>query len=310
MEGVKEVPIEGEDELELKDPSRAAGTVAQVKKSLPRRSSILNAIRRQSKSIVGIPFEDQVSAIDLSLSVEERLSKLLRISLSATVRLVQAQNAEADSDTKTNDMVEDICSEIRRGSDIFSENQTLTKPLVDKIKKIADDGGANSIPREQMLPARVREIREYRDKLNAEMEAWKALQIGRSDEYKKSRADHIQKAKGKVKITHAERKNLREDEVQILDNLPDGVQMWNRVLKMEKDLELKKKELCHSIQSRKRTLDEKSSQISGFAKRLKTKCDSLHRDEDALAELGKETKLSGEVKTYQKQQQQQQQLIN
>ena len=295
---VRVVPMEDDDEIMFKDPAKPAP--AGGKKSLARRSSILNVIRRQSKSIVGIPFEDQVSAIDPALPVEERLSKLLRISLSAAVRAVQAQSAEEDSNTKVNDMVEDVCTEIRRGSEDLSSNKHLIKPVAEKIRQIADSD-ISAILSDQLLPARVKEIRDYKDKLNKELESWKTLHLDRREEYKKARTDHIQVGKGKVKITHSERKNLREDELQILDGLPDGIQKWNRLLQMEKELELKKAELCTSIQSRKRSLDEKSCQISSFAKLLKTKCDALHRDDNALLELGKESKLSVEVDVYRKQ---------
>ena len=298
---VNVVPMEDDDDIMFKETQKSGPPKGQVKKSLARRSSILNVIRRQSKSMAGIPFEDQVSAIDVELSIEERLSKLLQISLSASVRSVQALSANEDSNTKVNDMVEDICTEIRRGGQDIARSESLLKPVAEKITELSDAADVSVIPPEQFLPARVKEIRDYRDKLNQEMDAWKSLQTARKEEYVKARADHIQVAKGNVKVTHSERKNVREDELQSLDGLSDGIQKWNRLLQMEKELELKKLSLCQSIHGRKRSLDEKSSQISGFAKLLKTKCDSLHKDENALMELGKETKLSAEVNMFRKQ---------
>lgn len=131
--------------IQLRSGSQGSGL-----SSRSRRSSILNIVRRQSKSVVGIPFEDQVGAIDTDLDVEERLRRLFRICAHSTVKVTQEQidTEQEDEENQINDLIDDVCSKLKRSViDLPDESIQQCKRQLENIQQ-------DQV--KQLLPARVK----------------------------------------------------------------------------------------------------------------------------------------------------------
>jgi len=196
-------------------PSPLTQAQAQTTKTTSRRS-MLNIVRRQSKSMMaGVAFEDRVAAVDRSISAEERLTSLLRIALSATLRAVRDAEAE---DMAAADAAADIAVHIQKADGVqkLKENGLLAEcaKAIGEFRVMATTSEADKTST-CLLPTRVRSLRRYVKEVNEETDAWRRLMAERKEEYNAARSAKKSVLSGvnRLNNSHLEELGLAADDL-------------------------------------------------------------------------------------------------
>ena len=261
--------LEGDDEVLFAMPTKAPTPKANPRRA-STRTSILSINRRMSKSIVGIPFEDQVAAIDSGLPFSERLDRLLKICTSAALKAIQ-QEAQEDSDEKMSDLIDDIVATMRK-KESPSYGVEASK-IEERIKCI---NGDNS--HADLLPARVRLISDYKDKLNAESESWKGSMEERKKQYKIARATKMLVLRGERKLSLENCAQLSNEEKEMLDGISDGHDMMARLIEQEKKMSQKEAKVQVRLKAIKRSVEEVEEQNIQYVKKIKAMTEQNHTE--------------------------------
>ena len=174
------------EETETKRGSNSADTTkTSPKHRAANRRSILNIHRRQSRSIAaGIPYEDQVAAMDQSLPTAERLATLVRLAGSAAAASVGQQIQQESSETETfAEFVEEVCSDLRR------KEFSLVASSAERALALVQQMGPSSDREGKMMSSRKAGIHGYIAELNGETEAWRQLLAERKEAYNAAKAE-------------------------------------------------------------------------------------------------------------------------
>ncbi|XP_059089166.1 uncharacterized protein LOC131885224 [Tigriopus californicus] len=259
------------------------------KSKLMRRSSILNVMRRQSKSMGGvISLEDQAAAIDPSSDMPSKMASLLRIVTGATVNAVHQDLAETSSDA-ISDCSDHINKEIRirgdwdqdirdwaKAGSTHSMNRYLTcsNHKFDELHPNNPTSSSNS---------RVQEIHSYIQTLTQESQRWRELAQTLKEEYKSKRAFKKECEHENELIENDYQ--LRADHQDLLRQIPEDSDILKQVLEQETALEHARKVLTLAAKKRRRECDDLATELDVSVKTLKTFSDSVHGTKNGLMDL-------------------------
>jgi len=282
--------VSPETHAELEPAESEASSGASMAKR--RRKSILNVMRRQSKSMAasGISFEDQIATIAADLSNEEKLAKLYRISSSNAMRTLQQEDGNDDEDEeKVYDLIQNVVATLRKGPSAQNERKKTEffRSLGERAKKLqsrSDDAPAA----DRALPPRVRQFRDYATKLDAESEEWRAMLMGRQERYRKARADKLAVLKGARKLTEEEdSRHLAPEVRQMLTSAPDGVAHMARLIGLEQRLDEKEKAVAGALGKSQRGVDAVKRKNDSLVERIAAVSEHLNKA-DISADSGLE----------------------
>ena len=231
-EMTQDVPAEKSKSPEIItiSPDEPKNPLKRLAAKFGRRSSILSISRRQSKSVAaGIPFEDQVSAIDSALPVEVRMRRLARLCASATIRAMKDEAAE-ESGSAMSDALDDLASAVMRKNYPDTMSTSIANEVSQKIEKLAEE----KIKPKELVPARVATVRDYTKQMKEEADLWTKMQQDRKDEYIKARSEKRAVVKGEKKLSVKEAEELFEFDEKYLDEF----EIMKRVLDQEKRIHL------------------------------------------------------------------------
>ena len=225
---------------------------------LNKRASILNFSRRQSKSMVGMSFEDQVAAIDPSTPSSERLSRLIRLSVTAAGKEV-AQAAEEDSNIAFADALADASEAL--GPDCLEDYN------VEAGVKLLE--GCTVTNRKEFLPPHVQALRDYSERVRGEAETLKRMKEERKEAYTKARKENIAAQKGERALTvDGDLHRLPEEERRVLESMPGGKDELAKLREQRLRLALRKRKLAEEAQKGRAELQGLEAEADGMARRI------------------------------------------
>ena len=259
-----------EDELSRPRAEKDGDNGPPAKK---RRSSILNVIRRQSKSTagMGIPFEDQISAIAPDLPAEVRMAKLLQIAASSAIRTVKQECAdESGDDDKTYDLVQDVAGTlIKDGAQNAERTRQLASQLGARVGRLQAEVAATTSAAEAMMPPRVKHIRDYTARLVAENEQWTTMF--------KERKKKLAVLRGERQLTVAtDLCNLPPEVKDMLSQLPDERAEMAALLQLEEKLSESERTVAISLKLSRQRLDDSRARNADAVDKIKAMSDSMN----------------------------------
>ena len=264
------------------------------KAPLKRRSSVARSIRRSQSNGAqpGFTFEQQVVASTLSndkITVEEKLAKMVALSLSATIKSLQQENeqlevgANLNLDDPKGDLVDHLVSTLAL-KPLLNEAglENITKKVTTFKKSASSKKSINSAPQQntRIISSRLRTLKEYQDRLNKEANEWDELLQQRKNKYNFARLEKQMVSKGEKQITNSHRAQLPRLEEAWLRGLSDGRAEMNRVKKQEVMAELCKQNLSERLARKRKALEEKSVHLEQIAKLVSETASRRSLEED------------------------------
>jgi hypothetical protein len=277
-----------------------------MRKSMSSRASVLNAVRRQSKSIVDIAYADQVAAIGHATDTAAKVRALVRLAQSAALKSVQKE-AEDDED-EMSDLVDSVVARLRKNLGGNYIDPSLVENVASQIDKL--QSSVSEKPATDGATGLRKKVLDYTKDLMAEADAWKTVMAEYNKEYKTAR-DYRKKLEGfKGDVLKADISQLPEDERRALDAVSDGTKQLSTLKKQRERLLLRQLEVCTELQKRRKTVDDLEANTTHMADRVRKICAELRccDDEDVVVSLTKralaetaETPFAVEVREWQKQ---------
>ena len=250
--------------------------------SLKRRSSVARSIRR-SQSTTGIPgytFEQQVIAStrsNINITLEEKMGKIVSLSLSATVKTLQQENEQLEVGANHNiddvraDLIDHLVSASGRNALLNEKNIKIITANINEFKNTIAMRKKNGLIEHNCAPissARLRTLKQYQDCLNKEINDWDALLQQRKNKYNSTRVEYQMIAKGETKITNSYRAELPRLEEAWLRGLSDGRAELSRLKKQEVMMELVEQRIFEKIARKRKALYDKDLVLDQFAKSI------------------------------------------
>lgn len=234
--------------------------------SLKRRSSMGQSVRK-SRSIIGMPFEDQISAIPKTTSVEERLLQIVSASWTTAARAVQVEydNQDVHEDNPQADLVDHLRNSFA-GRPILMNNQTLMdcKESIQKMSKECKDGKKP----QRIIPPRLKKLNDILEKVTAETEDMKNLLHSRKTKYQTAKMEKRQIISGEKIITNKQREQLPVSEDAWLRGLSDGHDEWKKVQEQEKLLLIAQKNLAFQLRQKRKHVTALETEINVMANKI------------------------------------------
>ena len=154
------------------------------------------------------------------------------------------------------DLIQDVVATLRRapsspatvGSVIKSARKKVLffRGLGEGIKKFQPTTAGGTA--DHAVPPRVRQVRDYATKLEAESEEWRALMSARQESYRKARADKLAVLKGVRRLTEEEDgRHLAPEVREMLSSTPDGAAHMARLLELGQKLGEKEKAVAEAM---------------------------------------------------------------
>ena len=220
---------------------------------------------RKSRSIIGITFEDQISAIPKNASVQEKLLQITNTAWSAALRSVQQEYDDASEDNPQADLSDHIQKTMR----INMTNDTLVQ-VTDLIEKMTSEVASSGQKPQKIIPPRLKKLHEALDEANNEIQEWKNMHEERKLMLKDAKTE-LKKVSSGVKIINDEsRKSLPDSEEAYLRGLSDGRAELENVKLLEKTLALAQKARLAEMAKKRKQLCELATETDLMMKKLKT----------------------------------------
>jgi len=235
-----------------------------------------------------ISLEDQLGVIPgrRDLDTGQRLKMTVNMCVNATVRQVVASiNQDVEEESS---VVDDLTMELA--------NYLRQSPLVDdeKAKELGDniESSVVTVSQRDILPARVKAVREYTDRLNKEAWDWKDLVAERKKQYKNAEDNAKAATKGEIKVEDNQRFSLNAKEKAFFKNLPNYSLALAQVAAHERKQAVAAKKMVTETKRLKRKLEEVDEELSKAAKLVIKRADKmaevLSQDPNDLFKEGEE----------------------
>lgn len=251
---------------EERSPSPPPPPMDKRVSTLKRRSSMGQSVRK-SRSIIGMPFEDQITSISKTASVEEKLLQIVSASWTTAARAVQLEYDAHDvtEDNPQADLVDHIRNAFA-GRPVMMRNQTLMdcKESIGSMMKECQDGRKPA----KIIPPRLKKLNDVLDKVTAETEEWKALLHSRKTKYQTAKMEKRQIVSGEKIITNKQRELLPVSEDAWLRGLSDGLDEWKKVQEQEKLLQIAQKNLVHQLRQKRKNVADLEAEIDVMANKI------------------------------------------
>jgi len=207
-----------------------------------------------------ISLEEQLAVVPAKdeATTQQRLKQTVTLCLNASVRQVKhALNAE-DEESNLVDLAQDLAAFLQQGPLL---NDEKLKGLADKL-----DTAVVVVKSEDIVPARVKAVREYSDKLNAEAQQWKDLLVERKQQYKNAVDNAKAAAKGEIKVEDDQRFSLTAKEKAFFKNLPNCNAAMAQVAAHERKQALAARKMATEAKKLKRHLEDVDIDLNKAAK--------------------------------------------
>ena len=233
----------------------------------------------------------QIATVAVDLPEEEKLTKLYRFCSQHAMRaLQQDDNNEDEDEEKVYDLIQDLVATLRKGPSGQEERRKTEffRSLGARVKDLQSSSAAATSDR--ALPPRVRQVRDYAAKLDAESEEWRAMLNARQERYRKARADKLAVLKGARKLTEAEdARHLAPEVRQMLESAPDGVAHAARLVELEQRLGEKERAVASAVAESRRMADAVRRRNDSLVKRVAAIGEHLDKREVAGAADGNDS---------------------
>ena len=275
------------------------------KGNLKRRSSVARSIRRSQSTTGphGFTFEQQLIASTLanaSSTTEEKLQKIIALSLSATVKTLQQENeqlevgANLDIDDVRADLIDHHVKHSGRKPLLEEKHIDKLTKRITAFKKTSAAKKSTMIPHKDsvILSSRLRTLKQYEDSLNGEINAWDELLQQRKTNANFSRLECQMVLKGEKKITNSHRSKLPRLEEAWLRGLSDGRAELNRLKKQELMMKLCEKSLHKKMFRKRKSLEDKNIELEQTAKTIyKTASQQLLDSDSGIGDMASSSSL-------------------
>lgn len=226
-----------------------------------RRSSMARSRRLSRASGAGIiSLEEQLGVVPSKeeANTQERLKKTVSLCLNASVRQVKhALNAE-DEDSNLVDLAQDLAAFLQQGPLL---NDDSLKELGDKL-----DTTLVVVKPEDVVPARVKAVREYTAKLNKEAQEWKDLLVERKQQYGNAVENARAAGRGEIVVDDNQRFSLTAKEKTFFKNLPNYNAAMAQVASHERKQALAARNMATEAKKLKRKLEDVDIDLTKAAK--------------------------------------------
>jgi len=243
--------------------------------SLRRRSSMGHSVRK-SRSIIGLPFEDQIAAISTTASIEQKLMQIVATSWSTAARLVQHEydNQEACEDNPQADLVDHIRNEMaRKPISVKHENLMSVKDMIGQMAKECEQKKPQKI-----MPPRLKKLTEALNLATNESDQWKELHHSRKNQYNMAKVEKRQVLQGEKIVSNKNRGNLPKSEEAWLRGLTDGHDEWKKVQEQEKALFMAKKGLHLQLAQKRKVLADLEAEINVVGNKIRIYSEKISTD--------------------------------
>ena len=255
-----------------------------MKPNLKRRSSVARSIRRSQSNAgqSGFTFEQQLLASTSAndrITAEEKLAKVIALSLSATIKTLQQENEQIEVGTKENvdDPRANLIDKLVGGSGVKPlMSETEISSIISKINQYKNSSAAKkdgtvTQKNTAILSSRLRTLKQYQDSLNKEINSWDELLQQRKNKYNFARLEKQMVSKGEKKITNSHRAQLPRPEEAWLRGLSDGRGEMDRLKEQEVMMKLCEESLHQKMARKKKGLDDKNIELEQVANKI-SKC--------------------------------------
>lgn len=217
-------------------------------------------------------------------STEKRLEQTVKLCLNASVRQVKhALNAE-DEESNLCDLAQDLAAFLQQGPLL---NEGELKELADKL-----DSAVVVVKDEDIVPARVKAVREYTDKLNKEAQQWKDLLVERKQQYKNAVDNARAASKGEIKVEDEQRFSLNAKEKTFFKNLPNYNAALAQVAAHERKQALAARKMATEAKKLKRRLEDVDEDLNKAAKivieRATKVAEGMEDPRDLMGDMGED----------------------
>lgn len=226
-----------------------------------RRSSMARARRLSRASGAGIiSLEEQLGVVPSKdeAGTQERLKKTVSLCLNASVRQVKhALNAE-DEESNLVDLAQELAAFLQQGP-LLNDNHL--KELSEQL-----DTAVVVVKPEDVVPARVKAVREYTAKLNKEAQDWKDLLKERKQQYTNAVENDRAAGRGEIVVDDNQRFSLTAKEKTFFKNLPNYNAALAQVASHERKQALAARKMATETKKLKRKLEDVDIDLSKAAK--------------------------------------------
>jgi len=211
-----------------------------------RRSSVAIARRMSRASGVGpISLEEQLALIPTAQEADpaERLRQVVNICVRNTCRTVEREELDNDGD---------LLDEVRSLNRYLMDNPIVEPDVLDKVANSLVSGKLK-VDVKDLIPPRVRAVREYTAKLEEESKQWKKVQM---DRYKFYKSEIEATKSGNDKVDDSRFYSLTADEKKYFRSLPDLKKLRSTVVEHQKRQAVADAELLIQAKRLKAKLDD------------------------------------------------------
>lgn len=255
-----------------------------------RRSSMARARRLSRASGAGIiSLEEQLSVVPSKeeADTQERLKKTASLCLNASVRQVKnAFNAE-DEESNLVDLAQDLAAFLQQGP-LLSDLEL--KDLGEKL-----DTAVVVVKAGDVVPARVKAVREYTDKLNKEAQEWKDLVVERKQQYVNAVENARSAGRGEIVVDDNQRFSLTAKEKTFFKNLPNYNAALAQVAAHERKQAIAARKMATEAKKLKRKLEDVDIDLKKAAKIVIEKASKMAQGMEDPRKLFDEVENDGVV---------------
>jgi len=244
-------------------------------KRCARRSSVARARRLSRASGAGlVSLEEQLSVVpgrgEEGATTADRLRQTVNMCLNATARqivAVTAEEEEGEEGGRMADMAQELANFLRQ------------TPLIDetKAKELAKniDTAAVRVAPEDLVPARVRAVRDYTERLNKEAQEWRELLVERRKQFKNAEENATAAANGEILVDDSQKFSLTAKEKIFFKNLPNYSAALGQVAAHERRQAVAARNVATEVKRLKRRLEEADDELNNAAKLVIRKADRI-----------------------------------
>ena len=231
---------------------------------------------RKSRSIIGLPFEDQIAALNKSASIQDKLLQIVNISWNTAARLVHQEydNQDSTGDNPQADLVVHVRNSLAGKPLIKAETLTHVKSCVDDMARECE----KKTP-QRIIPPRLKKLNEALERATKEAEDWRQIHHSRKNSYNMARLEKRQVQSGEKIVSNKDREKLPTSEDAWLRGLSDGHDEWNKVQDQEKALAIAQKGLILQVAQKRKALSDLQAEIDVVALKIQKYSEQLNTAE-------------------------------
>jgi len=262
------------------EPSPEPEKAVQKVESLKRRSSVGRSIRRsQSTANNGLTFEDQLMVLvgNDSMSVEERIAKMVNLSVSATCRTLLRENDRlvdlqpGSRDDLQAELTDNLASSLPKKELLRQTDVAAMSGFVKRLKAAKAKGqqqGSSKATSSAMVSSRLRRLQEYVSTLKREKEGWDDLFKSRKEKYYSVRSERTAVVKGENCVSAEDRWRLSEQDDAWLRSISDGSEELEVLKRQADDLDIAQRKLNDDVARSRKMLEDKNAELDSMIKRI------------------------------------------